>query len=74
MGPDLDVGMPAKRAAGAVEHLRLEVETHARRARPLGEHERERGAVTGAEIEHALDTLGTTSSIAAYPSVRCGIL
>src|SRR5579871_6452615 len=52
---EFDARVAGETRAGALQHFVAEVESDARRLRIRGEHERERDAVTGTEIEHAFD-------------------
>ncbi len=54
---ELDAGVAGETVAGALQHLVAEIEADTRCFRERREHERERDAVAGAEIEHAFDRL-----------------
>ena len=49
---------PAKRSPGPGQHLGVEVQAHAGRARAGGQHQVEQPPVAGAQVQHPLDPLG----------------
>ena len=54
---DLDARVACESFTGPAQHLVTEVDTDTGRAGPRREHQAERDAVAGSEIEHPLDAL-----------------
>ena len=70
---DLDVIVPGEAGARLTQHLVTEVEADTARAGPRREHERERVAVAGAEVEHTLDACRQELEHHLECVDRCGI-